>query len=433
MPIGSEEGGGPGGAGAIRAGAAYVEIFGKSRLKKDLDQAKSDLKSWTSAASEKSKKVGENLASTTGLAKFGSIAALVGMVTGIGEAYLKTYMNVEKFNAEMEKSNKLTAAAAEVQAQLRTELFARLGGRLEKPVELIAEPGRIKYAEEALSSAQNSLTGLRQNAEKAEEELIKLKTGWRSAVEGISIIGNPWQERIKQEREVTEASKKSLDDQRAATQGFIKDLKQQVDLMKRIPQKNWGAFADSVADLERELKLQMETLGMTADEAQIYRINMENARKGVKDTGRDLERLRDTMNELAEKKLFQGVKDDLKGLKDDLEFNLKTHGMTPDEIRRQKILDADRWNLVKEDPNLRGLLAMQKELQWMDQLKLPEELNNLATQVKGAFGGNLSGQLGIGDTLQRQQLDQLKNINNGVFNLPDNMAAKLANALKMGQ
>lgn len=385
MPTGGEGGG----SSDVRAGGAFVEIYGKDKLTAQLEAIKT--------------KAGGALAAIQKIS--GSVAGTLGIGLGVGAVvveFSRMAAGVEKFNAAQEAGVKIAERMGAAQAAANAMVFERVGGKIAPLVEQIPEAGRLAFLNEQLGLVNKNLAGVGPQADKAKNEVTALAGGWNRLQERIPV----WDESLHAVREEAKVRDESLSKQRDGLREQQAALREQITAQaaaqKAKPGEDWKKWAMSIEDVNRELKIQIDTVNMTADAAQVYRLSMEAAAKGVKDTGDQLKDVAETMKDLADKKLFYQIKDEGKAFKEELEFSIRTTGMSADEIRLTKLKEMKGGPEV--DPELERLIAMKVELEKIGNEKpvLPPGLS-----VMGSFGGNLGQQLGIGDKWQEKLADKV--------------------------
>ncbi|MFO0806681.1 MAG: hypothetical protein U0791_26545 [Gemmataceae bacterium] len=370
MPISGIGGGSSsGGSSDVRAGGAFVEIYGKDKLTKQLDGLKSSAKS-----------------QVMGLSKLVGGFALLDIAKTGAEAAI----GMNRFNASMEEGERITARLEEAQSQLRDRIFEKVGGKMKLPVEIIPEGlERVNFLEKQLEQAQKNLAITGQNADKANEKVKSLAGGANLFIEKLPFAGSG----LEVDRAEAKGQADELNKRRDALRGLTEALREQIAAQKaKGPRFEWlGSFEE----MEKSLKTQYETLGMTADEALLYKMQIEGAAKGVKGLDHTLEQARDRMKMIADKGALLKAKEAFKSFDAELEFRVKTAGMTPEQIQLERLKEQHKsWldaagNGAEGMARREGLMGLAKHLENLAAAKDEKTIDvRLERSVAGMFGGD---------------------------------------------
>lgn len=413
MPIG-----GLGGkANDIRAGGAVWEISAKDSLTTALTRTQAKTSAWAKQMGDHSKKVSEGF----GASRLGALGLFGGAAAG-AKLFLDMASGAEKFNAEMEKTAKLSAQIAVSQDNIRKSVFARVGGKLSPEVDALPFGDRAGFLETTLAQAQRDLTGIGQAADKSRDQLTELQGGWNLLIQRIPV----WSDALEQSRTMTRQQTDALNEQRQAQKQYVKELTDQIRAIKEAPARE--AFKN-IQSLNEELRTQLEITrrGLTADQEKVFRLERGLEKQGINP---DTAETRNLMNQIGLAKQFKDTKTELVSMTRDFEDSLKNAGKSAEQLRLEKLIEQDRFGLDMQ--NAIGLVGMMDDLRRMEEGRkqvneVPKQMQQLTQSLRGAFGGgNLAQSLGIGTgTVHQRQLDELKKvgieakqIKTGIHDLP---------------
>jgi len=374
MPIGGASTSGGSSAGDVRAGGAFVEIYGKDKLTKQLDGLRNSAKS-----------------QVMGLGRIVGGFALADVAKTVGEAAI----GMEKFTASMEEGARISQRIADSQAAMRDRIFEKVGGKIAMPVEVIP-PGadRVRFLEQRLSETSKNLATVGQSADKANAKVTELFGSMANKfIEQLPFAGAG----LNADRSQAKAEADDLNARRKALQDLEKGLRDQIAAQKKVgPFTEWATSAD---ELEKSLDFAYKTLGMTNTEAAIFRLEMEAAAKGLQGAGSQIESIKGKLQSVADKDALLKTKKAFGDFDKDLEFRLRTYGMSAEQIQIEKMkADAGGFGSVSEENAARrsGLIGLLRHMENLDAMAA-EEADRLKADAdaRSRMRGSTAGGFGI--------------------------------------
>lgn len=152
-----------------------------------------------------------------------------------------------------------------------------------------------------------------------------------------------------------------------------------------------------------QLDQQARTLGMTADEAKLYNLEMRGVEKSLVGVARE------TLNTVNALKAQQSATAAAKALATELQLQAQTFHMTADaaQIYRLEIQGADRAVIQAAKDHALFLQFLREEKLWLDQVTASATKNATATAASGAAARGASGGGDLGALGQAKGLGQL--------------------------
>lgn len=392
-------GGGGGSAQGVKAGRAFVEAYLKD------DQLQAGLK----RVEVRAKTMGDIFKKAVGLSgEFG-----VGLgIAGLARITFDATSNLARLNSELEESRRLSAEAAAQQERLGDRFFESVGGRMPRPIEMVPEGQRLDAVHKELDRTARDLEQVGKLADKAREKVQELSGGWNMVVQRIPFAGDA----LEAEREIAKQEQQILADKRKFLAEYLKALRDTAAGMMPIQQKLQLDWMKSITEIQKELKLQLGTIGMTPEEAIIFKLETTGTEKGLKNVQQNLQSIRELVKEIGQAQNWMKLRDEGRAFAQEMEDALRFAGKTADEIRMIRLMEAKGGPGV--DPNWRGLVEMKKALEAMDAEKLEkarkaQEAINRTPTPQGQFGGqNAKEAFGIGDKgFFKEQLIEAKKVN----------------------
>lgn len=389
----------------IEAGGAFIRVHTK-------DDATREMKVIFGNMKAEGAKAAKSLFSAEGAkTQLMSLKTLIGGVglASIASIFGEGALKMQEFTSAMEEGVRVTARLDAAQADLRERTIARVGGALPKAIDVIPEgPQRIAFLTQQLDQVNKNLGVTAQNADKARDALNEFEGDWRTwAKDNAPFAGRASEaRRTELKSDFNEQSKR-----REELFNQQKMLREQLAAQKLAEGRKSLNWWDGVVEFEQSIKIAEATMGKTAEEAQAIRMAMLGARDGIKDATNQAENLLKTAQSASKVRLRFELDEKSKGIAQGFEDQLMQRaGMSGTDVQMFRLEEERKKITGRLDPNLAGLAAMQKDLDAIDKFKA--EIGTVGiSKVKGAFGGDMRSQLGIGDSFTKPVVSELKNAN----------------------
>lgn len=461
-------GSGAGGGGKdVRAGGAFVEIYAKDELTQQLAQvtavSKQEMAKFNAAMKAgQAKALGNHTAVKGG---FGGALGLVGLAGGLAtmakltEAVFQAATGAQKFADALAEGRRLAGELADVLQRDRDKFFTSVGGRAAPDVKPLSEADQGKALRDRLAAKEKELADQNSRLAAARQGRVKLTEGETfgesAGIMAKKMLGDvPGVGRLFTEADTRAAEKMTADieEMEAATKATRKEVQELRDtLQARL--KGGGspagiAFRKDIEDQTRQLREQADAANkevMLADRAagldiEGRRALLDSAAGDAKATEFRLKAVRegwrlstDALNDYKAaavnlKQVFdlKAAREQLRGLTDDLDTQLATWGKSAEEVQLFKL--AATGLIPKGDlDNMRGLIAMKKDLEMQDKLAA---LTAAAVPVRAAFASPaLSQQIGLSEKTGAQNTEYLRILSEGKGGLPKAIGQEIGKQL----
>jgi predicted nucleic acid-binding Zn-ribbon protein len=376
-------GGGGAGAQAVKMGGAFVEITGKEKISPAIKEAEAKLKQF----GEKTRALAGNVGKLGGVGGFLGVGGGVGVGVVVANAIATMAANMEALNEAIEEGTRLAKKFDDqFNAMKNAERAIKKVEGLRDGLGNLDRAGQAKSLKESLNNFKQNSRGLENELNKAKAEVEKMQTFAARQARAIpGIVGNS-------QTEDYEAAKRRLEDARKKYEENRDAIKAVSDELKKVEFPQYSdAVRKGVRDLSDSLREQADTLGYTAEQLAIYKLKrdgasqadldgLEGQRKGLEILRKDKE-IKDGIDSLTQSLKLQA---DTWGMAAEQAqvYALKVKGATDAQLKDAQA-QADRVRLLRVRDAFREFFKPKKDQ--------GEKGDGPEFRNRGAFGGGNIG------------------------------------------